>query len=87
MHSRLVGLAASAPGQPGSSWENKAHAIPVTVRTGTYQMMAAFKNKILFKCVMVSEPYKYTQYSKQVMTGLPYNKIPFFETLIALKVK
>jgi hypothetical protein len=42
---------------------------------------------IAFKYVMASEPYRNTWYLKQVMSGLPYNKMYFFKTLIELKVK
>jgi hypothetical protein len=39
---------------------------------------------IAFNYVMASEPYRFTFYIKQVMAGLQYIKVNFFETLMFL---
>jgi hypothetical protein len=36
---------------------------------------------------MASEPYRYTWYLKQVMAGLPYSKIYFFENTYSIEMK
>ncbi len=57
----------------------------MTLSTGSVTTQSI--KSIALKYVMASEPYepyRYTWYLKQVMTGLPYIKIYFFKTLIAL---
>ncbi len=53
----------------------------------THSAGSVTTQSIALKYVMASEPYKCTWYLKQVMAGLPYIKIYFFKTLIALKKK
>jgi hypothetical protein len=44
----------------------------------THSAGSVTTHSIAFKCVMTSEPYRYTCYLKQVTAGLPYIRIYFF---------
>ncbi len=48
----------------------------------TYTAGSVTTQSIAFKCVMASEPHRNTWYFKQVMAGLPYIKIYFFNPIL-----
>jgi hypothetical protein len=58
----------------------------VSIKFQTTLALVTIKS-VGFNYVMVILPYRYTWYLKQVMAWLPYIKIYFFKTLIALKLK
>jgi hypothetical protein len=61
----------------------KGEGLPVVGGGGglmTHGAGSVTTQSIALKYVMASEPYRYTRYLKQVMTGLPYIKIYFLNT-------